>query len=69
MNHPFKLFLMLAASLVSFVIYCTMWIDWVQDFSSGIYALDYVEAAVETTILAGYTYLAIRFAYSRLNTF
>lgn len=68
MKQSFLLFLMLVASLVGFVIYCTMWIDWVQDFSNGAYARDYVEAVAETTMLAGYTYLAIRFAYSRLNT-
>ncbi len=68
MKHSFHLFLMLLASLVGFVVYCTMWIDWVQDFSTGAYARDYLEAAVETIVLAGYTYLAVRFAYSRLNT-
>ena len=68
MKHSLQLFLMLMASLVGFVVYCIMWIDWVQDFSNGAYARDYLEAVVETTVLAGYTYLAVRFAYSRLNT-
>jgi hypothetical protein len=58
---------MLAASLVSFVIYCSMWVDWVQDFKNGIYARHYLEALIETIALVGYTYLGGRFAYSRLN--
>ncbi|MEZ0542266.1 hypothetical protein [Fibrella arboris] len=69
MNQNLRLFLVLTASLISFFIYCTMWIDWVQDVMNGTYLHNYLEAMLETVVLAGYTYLAIRFAYSRLNLF
>lgn len=62
-----RIVLILAASVMSFIIYCSMWVDWLQDFKTGIYSRFYLEALVETVALAGYTYLGVRFAYNRVN--
>lgn len=69
MNHHLRLFLVLIASLASFIVYYAIWIDWLQDVGAGVYSQHYQEAFFETLSLAGYTYLAIRFTLSRLKPF
>ncbi|MBO0950087.1 hypothetical protein [Fibrella forsythiae] len=69
MKQNLRTFLLLSASLGFFLIYCTMWIDWLQDIQTGTYGRHYIEAFFETVALGGYTYLGIRFAFSRLHLF
>lgn len=60
----YKILLVLLVSigaLTAFVGYCAALVDWIQDFSGGIYSQDYREAVLETSGLFIYTYLGIRF--------
>ncbi|RYF75248.1 MAG: hypothetical protein EOO39_07220 [Cytophagaceae bacterium] len=69
MKQNLRMFLILLASLGCLLIYCTMWIDWIQDLHTGVYMSHLAEALFETAALIGYTYLGIRFAFSRLHLF
>ena len=54
------------ASLASFAGYCAALIDWVQDYKTGVYERNHLEAFLETVGLCLYTFLGIRFL--RLRT-
>ena len=65
MRQSLLVILLIAASLLCFMGYCAMLIDWVTDLRTGVYYRHHVEAALETTALSLYTYLAIRFINSK----
>lgn len=50
-----------------FIGYCAALIDWVQDYQSGLYGRESVEAALETGAILLYTYIGIRFIKSRVK--
>ena len=55
-------FLLLAiASLICFTLYCAALIDWVQDYKTGVYERNHLEAFLETAGLGLYTFFGIRF--------
>ena len=48
-------------ALLAFVGYCAALVDWIQDFSGGVYRQNSMEAFLETSGLLLYTYLGVRF--------
>ena len=65
MRQSLLVILLITASLICFLGYCAALIDWVEDYRTGVYQRHHVEAALETSALALYTYLAIRFINSK----
>lgn len=68
MRQLLLIVILFIGSIASFVGYCAILIDWVHDLSSGVYSNNRLEAVLETTALFLYTYMAIRFMRSKLNT-
>ena len=66
MRQNIAIFLFAAASLVCFGGYCAALIDWVQDYSTGVYQRNLLEAFLETGALCLYTFLGIRFLRHRV---
>jgi hypothetical protein len=56
----------LLVTLGSFSGYCWALIDWVQDYKTGVYALDRWEAFYESSLLIIYSILAVRFLIKNL---
>ena len=55
------LLLITLGALAAFIGYCAALLDWIQDYTGGVYGQNYMEAVLETSALAVYTYLGIRF--------
>ncbi|GAB4044495.1 hypothetical protein [Spirosoma jeollabukense] len=68
-NRRQALFALLLAigSLTCFAGYCTALIDWVQDYKTGVYERNHLEAFLETGALGFYTFLGIRFMRLRMR--
>lgn len=64
MTQQTRLVLLLTASFMCFIGYCAALIDWVQDYQSGLYGRESVEAALETGAILLYTYIGFRFVKS-----
>jgi hypothetical protein len=67
MKQHLWLILFSGCIIVCFTGYCWALIDWVQDYKTGVYDVDYWEAFYETSALFIYTALAIRFMIKNLN--
>ncbi|MBD2755955.1 hypothetical protein [Spirosoma validum] len=69
MHKILLLILISLGALVAFTGYCAALIDWIQDFSGGVYQKNYLEAVLETAGLGIYTFLGIRFFNRNLGSF
>jgi hypothetical protein len=69
MRHSCLLLILLLGGLLSLSGYYLAWIDWLDDIQTGVYARHRLEAFWETSALIIYTYLAVRFANSKLPRF
>ncbi|GAB4043229.1 hypothetical protein GCM10028774_58020 [Spirosoma jeollabukense] len=56
----------MGGTLICFAGYCWALIDWVQDYKTGVYALERWEAFYESLALLIYTALAVRFMIKHL---
>ncbi|MFD2933045.1 hypothetical protein [Spirosoma flavum] len=61
MHKTFLLFIIIIGASVAFFGYCAVLIDWIRDYSSGVYRHDYLEAVLESGALVLYTYFGIKF--------
>ena len=61
MKRQIITFLVISISLAGFTGYCYAWIDWIQDFRSGVYTSNVGEGLYETGALLIYTVGALRF--------
>lgn len=61
MRKLLLLLLIILGASAAFTGYCAALLDWVQDFSGGVYQRNLVEAVLETSALVIYTYLGVRF--------
>ena len=68
MNKTFFLLIILIGASVAFFGYCAMLIDWIQDYSSGIYGQNHLEAALESGALLLYTFLGVKFFHRHVNS-
>lgn len=66
MRQTLFVLLLAIGSLTCFASYCAALIDWVQDYKTGVYEQNHLEAFFETAGLVVYTFLGIRFM--RLRT-
>lgn len=69
MRRTWLLVLIILSSLAAFVGYCAAIVDWIQDYSGGIYKQNFIEAILETSALAVYTCLGIRFFNRNIGSF
>lgn len=60
---------MALGSLAAFIGYCAAIVDWIQDYSGGVYKQNFMEAVLETAALVVYTYLGIRFFNRNISSF
>ncbi|GAB3802064.1 hypothetical protein GCM10028819_30600 [Spirosoma humi] len=68
MNKTFFLLILLIGASAAFFGYCAMMIDWIQDFSNGIYGQNHLEATLESGALLLYTFLGVKFFYRHVNS-
>lgn len=69
MHKTLLLLLITLGALAAFVGYCAAIVDWIQDFSGGVYRQNFSEAVLETSALVLYTYLGIRFFNRNTGSF
>ncbi|UFH52592.1 hypothetical protein [Spirosoma sp. KNUC1025] len=69
MRHRVVIWLFVSGILLSVFGYSAAWIDWVQDYRTGMYASHPLEAILETSAIALYTFLGARFIFSRIRFF
>ena len=55
-------------TIAAFVGYFAALIDWLQDYTSGRYSHNLMEAVFETLALIAYTYLGVRFFSRHINS-
>ena len=67
MRQTVFVLVLIIASLLSLAGYCLALLDWVNDVQEGIYQRNHLEAVLETSALALYTYLGIRFTKNKIN--
>ena len=61
MHKTLLLFIIIMGALVAFFGYCALLIDWLQDYSSGVYSSNLLEAGLESGGLLLYTFFGIKF--------
>lgn len=61
MHRLLLLLLVILGALLAFTLYCAALIDWIQDYSTGVYSQHIIEAILETGAILLYTYLGIKF--------
>ena len=62
-------FILIIGLLITFIGFCIVLIDWIQDYATGFYRNHPLEALLETTGLVAYIVFALRFINSRLSLF
>lgn len=66
MRQASSILFLIVVGIICFSGYCMALIDWVQDARTGVYKSNHIEAALETSALVVYTYLAMRFVKRKL---
>ncbi|SFC31702.1 hypothetical protein [Spirosoma endophyticum] len=69
MSRTRLLLLICIGALVAFALYCAALINWIQDYSAGMYDRNYTRLMLETGAILIYTYLGIRFFNRNLRSF
>ncbi|QDK81326.1 hypothetical protein EXU85_23030 [Spirosoma sp. KCTC 42546] len=67
MRQPVLILSILVGSLIGLFLYCAALIDWVQDYKTGIYAQNQLEAILETSGVLLYSYAGFRFLQWRVR--
>lgn len=68
MQKTFFLLLIIIGASIAFVGYCALLIDWIQDYSNGVYGHNRLEAVLESGALLLYTYFGIKFFNRHLGS-
>jgi hypothetical protein len=68
MNKTFFLLIILIGASAAFFGYCAILIDWVQNYSTGAYSRNHLEAALESGVLSLYTFFGVKFFYRHVNS-
>ncbi len=68
MHKTFLLFIIIIGALVAFCGYWAILIDWIRDYSSGVYNHNCLEAVLESGALLLYTYFGIKFFQRHVNS-
>ncbi|WP_461113502.1 hypothetical protein [Spirosoma jeollabukense] len=69
MSRTRLLLLICVGALVAFALYCAALINWIEDYSTGLYDRNYAGLMLETGAILIYTYLGIRFFNRNLRLF
>ena len=69
MSKTLLLLLICLGALGAFALYCAALINWVQEYSTGMYEHNYTQLTLETVAIFLYTYLGIRFFNRNLRSF
>ncbi|AUD01964.1 hypothetical protein [Spirosoma pollinicola] len=68
MNKTFFLLIVITGASLAFFAYCAILINWVQDYSSGVYVRNHTEAILESGALVAYTYFGIKFFHRHVSS-
>ncbi|WP_461133256.1 hypothetical protein [Spirosoma lituiforme] len=68
MNKTLLLLIILIGASAAFFGYCAVLIDWIQDYSTGVYARNRLEAVLESSVLFLYTFFGVKFFYRHINS-
>ncbi|GAB2593672.1 hypothetical protein [Spirosoma areae] len=61
MHKLLIIFVIILGASAAFAGYFAGLLDWIQDFSSGLYSAHPIEATLETSALLTYTYFGVKF--------
>jgi hypothetical protein len=67
MKQHLGMLLVIVIGLAGFSAYCYACLDWIQDYTGGVYARDQWEGCYETAALVVYTLAALRFMVQRVS--
>ncbi|GAB2553711.1 hypothetical protein GCM10027085_51170 [Spirosoma aerophilum] len=68
MNKTFFLLLVILGALAAFCGYCALLINWLQNYSNGVYLHNHTGAVLESGALVLYTFFGIKFFYRHVNS-
>lgn len=68
MNRTFFLLIVIVGALAAIFGYCVVLINWIQNYSRGVYFNNQLENLLVSAALVLYTYFGIRFFYRHVNS-
>lgn len=68
MSKAFILLIILIGASAAFFGYCAVLIDWIQNYSAGVYSQTRLEVIVESVALFLYTFFGVKFFYRHVNS-